>query len=442
MVLGINEYLNQVAFSEVIRIKKPVNSKFEASAIIKKVQETGNGIVYFEKIAGYGFPLVSNVLGSRERIAQIMSATKEGLNQRWLEAEANLDSYAPLEDELGNYPYRECKLLDVPALIYCEKDAGHYFSACMVCVQDPDNGSYNLSFHRMQIVSDDKIRLRITPGNHLETYLQRAEQKNQTLPVSIILGGHPALMLAGASRIPLDKCEVSLAGSLLGEKITMAKCATVEAKAPIGADFIIEAEFLPHTKEDEAPFGDFFGYYVPVVKSPVVKINKVHRLQNACAYGILAGSVEQDIMSSLTVSAGIYQAVKKAIPNIKAVNCLPKLYHSVIQMTEEYPGQGQQAAMLALACDPSQTKICTVVDEDVDIFDERDVYWAILTRSRLDRDITVIPNWRSFRRDAHSVFTSKMAIIALKPAEDEEGKSEYTRTAIPGYENIDVRDYL
>src|SRR5207249_4732998 len=58
-----------------------------------------------------------------------------------------------------------------------------------------------------------------------------------------------------------------------------------------------------------------------------------------------------------------------------------------------------------------------VVDEDIDIFDDRDVEWAIATRFQADRGLVVLHDVRGSSIDpsARDGFTSKMGIDATKP---------------------------
>ena len=46
--------------------------------------------------------------------------------------------------------------------------------------------------------------------------------------------------------------------------------------------------------------------------------------------------------------------------------------------------------MAALVADPT-IKLAVVVDEDVDVYDEQEVLWAISTRMNAQRDISIIP---------------------------------------------------
>jgi UbiD family decarboxylase len=426
---------------ELVRISKEVDPTFEASGIIKKIQQGINKAVLFEKIRGYHLPFITNVLGTYPRVARVMGCGVNEINATWNRKERDMELFHPIRGQQEPDEYVESAIHEITSLTYCEKDAGAYITAGMALARDLDTGTYNLSFHRLQIVDDSKLRFRITPGNHLETLFQKAEERNQPLELAILLGGHPAFMLAAAARLPLDQDELRLAGALLGEPVRLRPCKKINLEVPTGIDVVIEGALLPHVREEEGPFGDFLGYYVPVFKNLVFEVRLVSRLRDSHIYGILAGSAEQDLLVGVPIAANIYRVVKGAIPSIIDVACLPHVYHSVVQMKPQFPGQARQAALAALSCDPSQTKICTVVDPDVDIHNPLDVHWASTTRCCPDTDVFIVPDVPSFRRDPFRTHWGKMGIDATKPL-SEEAAFDFQRTRIPGIEEINLKDYL
>jgi UbiD family decarboxylase len=430
---------------QLIRISREVDPVFEAPALIKKIQKTTNKAVLFEKIKGYKDPLASNVLGSLQRVSMILGCRQDQINEKWnlMEqlAKSASGQRAAATEKSANVR-SECSLSEIPLLHYCEKDSGKYITAGMVYAKDPQTGTGNLSFHRMEYVSDNKLRLRITPGNHLETIQRKAEEKGLPLEIAIMIGGYPAYMLAGASRIPYHHDELDLAAAIIKQPQAQYQCLMVDLVVPAAVDYLIEAVILPEVREEEGPFGDFFGYYVPIMKNHVVSIRRVTRLkENCCAYAILAGSTEQDILAGVPLSANIYNYLKGIFVDVVDVTVMSPLYHSVVKINQKYSGQAMQVGYAALSCDPSQTKYCTVVDEDVDIYDPADVIWAAITRCSPENDISIMHRVPSFRRDPHKKFWGKMVYDATKPL-DPEAASEFERTSIPGYEDICLEDYL
>ncbi|MBP1733425.1 MAG: hypothetical protein H6Q55_3854, partial [Deltaproteobacteria bacterium] len=78
---------------------------------------------------------------------------------------------------------------------------------------------------------------------------------------------------------------------------------------------------------------------------------------------------------------------------------------------------GKEAIMAALTTS-EMTKHVVVVDEDIDIYDDRWVLWAVATRSQWDRDLVVVPGCRGGKLDPSidGVTTTKGGIDATKPA--------------------------
>lgn len=438
-IINILEEKNQV-----IRIRKEVDPVYEASGLIKKIQETTNKAILFEKLKGYKHPLFSNLFGSIDRVGFILGCDKLQINNVWNSKEraAANNKIAIVEEEKGIDQYSDCKLSDMPMLKYCEKDAGKYITAGIVMVKDNETGVRNLSFHRMEFVNDEKIKLRVTPGHHLETLYKRMEACSKPLQIAILVGGHPALTLAATSRIPFQEDELKLAGAFSNHSIKVRKCKVIDMMVPMGVDFVIEGLMLPFEREEEGPFADMFGYYVPVMKNHIVEIKNVSCLKNnAHAYGILAPSCEHDVLSAVPMAASIFKNLKDIFTCIKEVSIFPPMYHSVIKIKQEYEGQAKQVGYAALSSDPGHTKFCTIVDDDVDIYNPRDVIWATITRCSPETDVLTMKGIPSFRRDPHKKFWGKMLIDATKPVA-KDARIEFERVIIPNCDKINVDDYL
>jgi 3-polyprenyl-4-hydroxybenzoate decarboxylase len=83
--------------------------------------------------------------------------------------------------------------------------------------------------------------------------------------------------------------------------------------------------------------------------------------------------------------------------------------------------------------------VCTVVDEDVDIYDMDDVMWAVLTRSRPDKDVMILNDTPSFYRDTHKDHWGRMGIDATVPFDR---RNEFERKRIPGADSVDLSAYF
>jgi UbiD family decarboxylase len=87
------------------------------------------------------------------------------------------------------------------------------------------------------------------------------------------------------------------------------------------------------------------------------------------------------------------------MPEIKAIS-LPNSgcgrFSCYISVEKKTFRDVQVAAMTAFAEMPN-AKLVVVVDEDIDVFNETEVMWAVTTQTRWDKDVSVIPRVQSFR---------------------------------------------
>ena len=92
--------------------------------------------------------------------------------------------------------------------------------------------------------------------------------------------------------------------------------------------------------------------------------------------------------------------------------------HAYIQLRKSNDGEPKTAITTALSSD-YRLKHAIVVDEDVDIYDDQQVLWAVATRSQWDKDLVVIPGMMGTRLDpsGNDIVTTKGGIDATKPVD-------------------------
>jgi 2,5-furandicarboxylate decarboxylase 1 len=91
-------------------------------------------------------------------------------------------------------------------------------------------------------------------------------------------------------------------------------------------------------------------------------------------------------------------------------------YYLYVQIRKTYDWEPRSVIMAALAS-PEDFKYVFVFDEDVDIFDEHEVHWAIGTRSDWARDLIVVPELRAPTLDPVSTgLGTRAGLDCTKPA--------------------------
>lgn len=428
------------ARGDLLVVDKEIDPFHELAAVTHAAQQRWGKPILFTKVKGSRFPVVTNVYGSRERLAEVIGIKAGDFCRQWSNL-ANLGSagvakpFAAIEDE----DLLECKLSDLPLITYSDRDGGPYFTSAMFYAKDPETGVGNLSFHRSMFISDTELRCRLAPRHHLTIYHEKAEQMGQPLEAAMLIGAPATSFLTAAAPLPYDVDELEVAARLKGSPIAMRKCRHINLEVPADTEVVIEGRFLPNVRRPEGPFGEFMGYYVPVGPNAVFEVLGVTVRKDALFHSILCGSAEEVLTLELSVSANIYQRLSAALPGIVDVTCQPFVTHPVIKIKPQFEGHARQVMLATIGAEPIWAKVITVVDEDVNIYDMDDVMWAILTRSRPDKDMLIIPETPSFYRDEHHDHWGRLLIDATKPFDR---RDEFERKKIRLADSINLADWF
>jgi UbiD family decarboxylase len=88
-----------------------------------------------------------------------------------------------------------------------------------------------------------------------------ARERGEDLPVTLFVGGPPALIVSAIAPLPENVPELLLASLLLGERLRMRE--EPRRPAPAVARLRVRARGprAPNEMAPEGPFGDHYGYY-------------------------------------------------------------------------------------------------------------------------------------------------------------------------------------
>jgi UbiD family decarboxylase len=408
--------------------------------VTKAAQEKWGKPILFHRVGGSKLPVLTNIYGSRERLGEILGIGPNDFCRQW----NNLATLAGGPDVALKEAKRagdlvDCRLSDLPLITYSERDAAPYFTSAMFLAKEPETGVRNLSFHRSMYVSDQELRCRLAPRHHLTLYHEKAEKMDKPLEAAMLIGPPPTSFLTAAAPLPYDADELEVAAKLAGTSIEMRPCKHIDLMVPASTEIVIEGRFLPNERRPEGPFGEFMGYYTPEGPNAVFEVLGVTCRSDAIFHSILCGSEEEVLTLELSVAANIYQRISAVLPGIIDVTCQPFVLHTVVKIRQEYEGHARQVLLTVFGAEPTWAKTCTVVDEDVDIYSMDDVMWAVLTRSRPDKDVMIIPETPSFYRDPQKDHWGRMGIDATIPFGR---KQEYVRKKIPGADTVDLGSYF
>ena len=428
-----------IASGSMQEVGREVDPRFELAAVTQALQKRSDRPILFRKVKGSALPVVTNIYGSRRRVSEFIGARDMRFCRRFHELVKrnaglrgrHLRLVEPEELVAG-------KLSELPLPTNFEKDAGRYLTAAIFLAKDPDTGVANLSFNRALVIDDDEMRVNLGGTHDLTRYQAIAEARGEPIEVAVLIGTLPEVYLAAAANLPYEEDELVVAASLAGGSIDMRPCRHIGLDVPSSTEIVIEGRILPNVRRPEGPYGDFMEYYVSRPDCHVFEVEGVSWRKQAYFHSIVGGSPEEMETLELALATKIYRHLTGVMPGIIDVSCIGALAHTVVQIRQQFEGHARQAALMAFGADRRWTKICTVVDEDVDIHDLADVAWASNVRVSPERDIMVIPGVPGYPRDAGHDHWGRLAILATVPFGREK---EFERKRIPGAENICLMDY-
>jgi len=432
-------YLEHLLDQGAVRVvEREVSGRHELAAVTQASQRESDAPLLFRRVAGSWMPVVTNVFGSRPRLMDLIGAGEGSFCRRW----ADLMRQQPVPPRVTDEPddLEDVRLTELPQITYFERDGGPYLTAGVFLARDPDTGVPNLSFHRSQIIGDRELRIRLGSSHHLTEYQRKAEARGEALEAAILLGPPPSLVLAAAAPLAYDESELEVAGKIAGAPLAMRRCRTIALEVPAETEIVIEGRILPGVRRPEGPFGEFMGFYVPVGDNHVFEVSAVVARRGALFHGLICGSPEDLRLLELSIATRTYQALLAAsLRGIIDVACVPFPMSTVVKIEQLYEGHARQVLLSAIGANHDWNKTVFVVDEDVDINDFDDVWWAYLTRGRADQRALVIPDVPGFYRDPKKDYWGRLAIDATVPFGR---KDEFIRKQIPGADAVNLRDYL
>jgi 4-hydroxybenzoate decarboxylase len=437
--LTLRSYIDGLLAVGAVRVvEREVSGRHELAAVVAASQRESDAPILFRRVAGSAHPVVSNVFGSRGRLTEMLGGSGDSFCKRWVEL-MRMPPSAPVRiDEPALL--QALRLTALPQITYFERDGGPYLTAGVFLANDPDTGVPNLSFHRSQIISDNELRIRLGSSHHLAQYQVNAEARGVALEAAILLGPPPALVLAAAAPIPYDESELEVAAKITGAPLAMRRCRTIALDVPADTEIVIEGRILPNVRRPEGPFGEFMGYYVEVGDNHVFEVTAVVGPPDALFHALVCGSPEDLRLLELSVATRTYQALLGAsLRGIIDVACVPTVMSTVVKIEQLYEGHARQVLMTAIGSNHDWNKTVFVVDDDVDIDDFNDVWWAYLTRGRADKRAMVIEDVPGFYRDIHKDHWGRLAIDATAPF----GRRDaFIRKRLVGIDTIRTADYF
>jgi 3-polyprenyl-4-hydroxybenzoate decarboxylase len=284
----------------------------------------------------------------------------------------------------------------MPALTTWPGDGGPFLTLPLVYTEHPEGGVPNLGMYRMQVHGPRTTGMHWQIGKGGGFHYARAEALGRPLPVTVFLGGPPALILAAIAPLPENVSELMLASLIAGRRL-----GTCPGPGPHplirSAEFALCGRVPPRERRPEGPFGDHYGYYSLRHDYPVFEVEQVLHRRDAIFPATVVGKPRQedffigDLLQELL--SPLFPLVMPAVEDLWSYG--ETGYHSLAAavVKQRYEREAMTSAFRILGEGQlSLTKFLLVSDRPVDLRDFRATLQHLLERTHPETDLYVFAN--------------------------------------------------
>ena len=405
---------------DIVNVEAEVDPYLELAEVHRRVIERGGPALLFKRVKGSRYPVVTNLFGTVKRIELAFGTRPEEFVRRAVEVAESLlpprpaalwrqRSLALEAIKLGTKSVRRAPVAEVvdrparldelPVLTTWQEDGGPFFTLPLVYTEHPTTRKHNLGVYRMQ-----RFDARTT-GMHWQIHkgggfhYSEAEALNQPLPVTVFLGGPPALVLAAVAPLPEDVPELVLASLLAGEKIRVAKN-PLEGhphRLVAEAEFALVGQVPPRVRRPEGPFGDHYGYYSLQHDYPIFNVEAVFHRSDAIYPATVVGKPRQeDFFIGDYLQELLSPLFPLVMPGVRDLWSYGETgFHSLAAavVRERYAREALVSAFRILGEGQlSLTKFLLLTDTPQDLRDFKKLFEHVLARFRPESDLFIFTN--------------------------------------------------
>jgi 2,5-furandicarboxylate decarboxylase 1 len=396
--------------AEYRSVSRPVNPmNFDVTAVLQKLEDRGEyPVVEFRNpLNMHGepseFPIVTNLWATRERCADAVGVPRSEagpqLGVRFSEMVGNrLEPQVVSSDDapVQAHVYRgdDADMFRFPVVKHAEMDLGGATTMALA-MHEPGDDFYNVSFIKAFPELGGRAGLTIH-SKDMGRMTKAWERRGEPFPVINILGAHPGFWLGTLNNTPYGDNEYATIGGFIQEPLRLAPSVTwgKDFLVPADAEIIIEGEITPGDRTVVDPFGEISGLYQEQQLAPVMRVTAITHRDGAVYQDIFSGHREHMLLGSIPIEGALYLHLQRKLGIVTAVHmpysgCGRYTAYISIRKGEEY--HGKQAGLQALSNSPN-LHTAVVVDDNIDVFNEEQVVWAVNTFVDPAKDVNVLTN--------------------------------------------------
>ena len=329
-------------------------------------------------------------------------------------------------------------------------------SGAITMTKNPETGVHNCSFTMAKIAGERRTHCYVF-SPHTWANVNAYGQRGERAPMALVIGCHPIYELAAAYTGPHDNySEIQIAAGMLNEPIALTRCETIDLEVPAYAEIVIEGFVDPepgryvHTSahtDTHTPFISSEPFFdvtaITMRKDPIYRHIQPTRFTDHHA---LCEFIVAPMLFNILKGKGL-DVHDVHVPLQSRINC------AVIQMTPNTTEESREALLSSMGL-PFFPRVTIVVDRDIDIYDMKDVLYALSIRMDPAADIVTFDGVRSFNLEPiaktipgleDSIFRTqtRCGIDATKPGLSQPEKRVYFERLTPrGGNDVRLEDFL
>lgn len=421
MFKNLREYLAALKSDGDLQVvEAEVDPHLEIAEIHRRVIAEGGPALLFKNPRGSAFPVVTNLYGTSRRVARAFGPRPRAFVEQAARAAVELLPPTPsklwqargfLWDALrvgttakSRGPILELqqkppRLRSLPALTSAPLDGGPFITLPLVYTEHPDPGIHqsNLGMYRIQIFDDHTTGFHAQIGKGGGFHFYEAEKRKADLPVTIFIGGPPALTLAAIAPLPEGIPEILLASLARGARLEMVRAAGWNHRLVAECEFAIRGYIKCGVRRTEGPFGDHYGYYSLAHEYPVIDVQDMCHRKDAIYPATVVGKPRQeDFFLGDYLQELLRPLFPLVMPSVVDLWSYGETgYHSLSAavVKDRYPREALASAFRILGEGQlSLTKFLILTDGKIDIRNFKNTLEYVLARADMSMDLFVFSN--------------------------------------------------
>ena len=404
---------------ELVRVRTEVDPVLEIAEITVRSSSQPNGgpAILFENVRGRSMPVVTNLLGSERRLSlalrcgslseaeqRVEQVLHPELTEGWLGSLkllphlAQLTRLPPKIVKTGRSQQvvrmgRDIDLRELPFLQNWPRERTGMVTAGQLVTQHPETGERHVGRCLLSLQGQDSLAVHWTPADVSAVHYNGYRSERRQMPVAVVLGGDPLLTLVASLPLPGQADAYLLAGFLRDKNIELVKARTFDLSVPACADVVIEG--LIDTEAALVPVDSVAlptGFYGLKSDVPVLNVSAVTHRSNPVVPVMIPGTppTEQTWLDR-AADRLLRPIVRLFVPEVVDLS-RPAVgsgrNYLFVSIRKEFPQQARKVMNALWGLNGySNQKCVVVVDDDVDVHSESEVWFHVGANMHPGRDV-------------------------------------------------------